>query len=122
MKNSQIVFKIIEKSKKPLSAYLILDQFQKIKRVQPMAVYRPLNKLIDDGKIHKSNRNKTFILCIHNHLKDHNTSIAICKECGETEELKSKLFSNIFKKFALKNYDFSSFDLEVSTICKKCIN
>jgi Fur family zinc uptake transcriptional regulator len=122
MNNSQIVLSIISKSKKPLTAYLILEKFQHIKKVQPMAVYRALNKLIEDGKIHKSNQNKTFILCNHDHTEIHNPSIAICKSCGDTQELISNAFANIFSKLSLKNFDFKNFDLEVSTLCKKCIN
>ena len=36
------------------------------------------------------------------------------------EELKSELFEKIFKKNPIKKYDFSKFQLEVSTICRRC--
>lgn len=120
MINNDLVFNIIKKSKKPLTAYEILDRFQKFKKIQPMTVYRSLKKLIDNDKIHKSNQNKTYILCNHSHAKDHNPSIAICKKCGDTEELKSDLFSSLLKKYPIKKYDFSNFELEVSTLCKSC--
>jgi len=119
MNNHDIVFDIIKKSKKHLTAYEILDKFQKFKKIQPMAVYRSLKKLIEEDKIHKSNQNKTYVLCSHEHVK-HNPSIAICRDCGDTEELKSELFETIFKKNPIKNYDFSNFQLEVSTICRRC--
>ena len=119
MNNNDIVFDIIKKSKKHLTAYEILDKFQKFKKIQPMAVYRSLKKLIEEDKIHKSNQNKTYVLCSHEHVK-HNPSIAICRDCGDTEELKSELFETIFKKNPIKNYDFSNFQLEVSTICRRC--
>ena len=114
MNNNDIVFDIIKKSKKHLTAYEILDKFQKFKKIQPMAVYRSLKKLIEEDKIHKSNQNKTYVLCSHEHVK-HNPSIAICRDCGDTEELKSELFETIFKKNPIKKYDFSDFQLEVST-------
>ena len=44
MNNNDIVFDIIKKSKKHLTAYEILDKFQKFKKIQPMAVYRSLKK------------------------------------------------------------------------------
>ena len=114
-----MVFDIIKKSKKHLTAYEILDKFQKFKKIQPMAVYRSLKKLIEEDKIHKSNQNKTYVLCSHEHVK-HNPSIAICRDCGDTEELKSELFETIFKKNPIKKYDFNKFQLEVSTICRRC--
>jgi len=119
MNNNDIVFDIIKKSKKHLTAYEILDKFQKFKKIQPMAVYRSLNKLIEEDKIHKSNQNKTYVLCKHSHY-DHNPSIAICKAWGDTEELKSELVELIFKKNPIKKYDFSKFQLEVSTTCRRC--
>ena len=119
MINNDLVLNIIKKSKKPLTAYEILDRFQKFKKIQPMTVYRSLKKLIDNDKIHKSNQNKTYVLCNHSHTS-HNPSIAICRDCGDTEELKSELFETIFKKNPIKKYDFSKFQLEVSTKCRRC--
>jgi len=119
MINNDLVLNIIKKSKKPLTAYEILDKSQKFKKIQPMTVYRSLKKLIDNDKIHKSNQNKTYVLCNHSHTI-HNPSIAICRDCGDTEELKSELFEAIFKKNPIKKYDFSKFQLEVSTTCRKC--
>ena len=119
MINNDLVLNIIKKSKKPLTAYEILDKSQKFKKIQPMTVYRSLKKLIDNDKIHKSNQNKTYVLCNHSHTI-HNPSIAICRDCGDTEELKSELFEAIFKKNPIKKYDFSKFQVEVSTTCRKC--
>lgn len=119
MNNNDIVFEIIKKSKNHLTAYEILNKFQNIKKVQPMSVYRSLNKLISENKIHKSNQTKKYMLCNHSH-KNHNPSIAICKKCGETEELNSNLFEEIFNKKIFKKYDFKNYELEVSAICKAC--
>jgi len=119
MNNKDIVFDIIKRSKIHLTAYEILYKFQKFKKIQPMAVYRSLKKLIDEDKVHKSNQNKTYVLCSHAH-KQHNPAIAICKDCGDSEELKSELFEVIFKKNPIKKYDFSKFQLEVSTTCRRC--
>ena len=120
MKNTEIVLSVIKKSSKKLTAYAILEKFQKIKKVQPMTVYRALNDLIEQGVIHKSNQKKTYLLCNHSHNKKHNPAIAICKKCGDTEELKSDLFSNLLKKTSIKKYSFSSYEVEVSTICRGC--
>tara|TARA_Y100000590_G_scaffold289325_1_gene325680 strand:- start:506 stop:871 length:366 start_codon:yes stop_codon:yes gene_type:complete len=120
MVNKEIVFNIIKKSSSHLTAYDILNKLQKIKKTQPMTVYRALDSLIKEDRIHKSNKNKTFILCNHKHDDNHNTAIAICKKCGDTEELKSNLFANFFKKNNIKNYNFKDFSMEVLTTCKGC--
>jgi len=120
MSNKELVYSIIKKSSKHLTAYEILDKLQKIKKTQPMTVYRALDILTNEDRIHKSNQTKTFMLCNHSHLKNHSTAIAICKKCGDTEELKSSLFESFFKKNNVKNYDFNSFNMEVLTTCKGC--
>jgi len=120
MNNNEIALNIIKKSQKSLTAYEILDKFQKIKKVQPMTVYRALNHLLKEGIIHKANHNKSYLLCNHSHKEKHKTSIAICTKCGDSQELHSDLFSSILKKTRLKKYEFLLFDLEISTVCKSC--
>jgi len=122
MNNNEITLHIIKKSNKNLSAYQILDKFQKIKKVQPTTVYRSLNFLIKKGIIHKSISNKTFILCNHSHKQNykHNTLLAICKKCGRTEELLKEMFDPILKIKKFKKFDLSFFDLEILTKCRNC--
>jgi len=122
MKNNEITLNIIKKSKKNLSAYQILDKFQKIKKVQPTTVYRSLDFLIKKGIIHKSITNKTFILCSHSHKQTHkhNTLLAICKKCGNAEELLKEMFEPILKLKKFNKYDLSFFDLEILTKCRSC--
>ena len=122
MYNNDITLNIIKKSSKNLSAYQILDKFQKIKKVHPTTVYRSLDFLIKKGIIHKSNINKTFMMCrnSHHHKHDQNTLLAICKKCGKTEELLKKIFLPIIKISRLKKFDLSYFDLEILTKCKSC--
>ena len=93
MYNNDITLNIIKKSSKNLSAYQILDKFQKIKKVHPTTVYRSLEFLIKKVIIHKSNINKTYMMCrnSHHHKHDQNTLLAICKKCGKTEELLKEL-------------------------------
>ena len=120
MKNKELVFNIIKKSSKNLTAYEILEKLQKIKKTQPMTVYRALDHLIKEERIDKSNQTKSYILCNHSHDKNHNTAIAICKKCGDTDEFKSDIFSEFFKKYNLKKYNFNKFKMEVLTTCKEC--
>jgi Fur family zinc uptake transcriptional regulator len=117
--NNDIVFDIIKKSKKHLTAYEILDKFQKFKKIQPMAVYRSLKKLIEEDKIHKSNQNKTYVLCTHEHVKN-NPSLAIIRDGGDTEQHTSELIATKLTKDPPNTHDFTEFQLEVSTKCRRC--
>ena len=122
MNNNEITLNVIKEYPNGLSAYKILDKFQEFKKVQPTTVYRSLNSLIKEGIIHKSISNKKFMLCSHSHKHkhDHNTLLAICKICGNTEELLKEFFLPITKIKKLNKFDLSFFDLEILTKCKAC--
>ena len=121
MKNNTLVLNILKKNSKGLTAYQILERIQKFKFVQPMTIYRALKELNDKGLIHKTNKNKTFHLCNTSGSHEHNAVLAVCNDCGVAEELKTKLFSKIIKHVkSKKKFDFSSFNLEITTTCKEC--
>ena len=50
MKNNNLVLNILKKNPKGLTAYEILNRVQKFKFIQPMTIYRALDKLKSDGK------------------------------------------------------------------------
>ncbi len=121
MNNNNIVLNILKKSTKGLSAYEILNKFQKYKKIQPMTVYRALKKLTNDGLIHKTNKNKTFHICNTSDTHNHNAILAVCNDCGTTEELNTNLFSKIIKQVKSKSkFNFNNFNLEITTNCKEC--
>jgi len=121
MNNNNIVLNILKKSIKGLSAYEILNKFQKYKKIQPMTVYRALKKLTNEGLIHKTNKNKTFHICNTSDIHNHNAILAVCNDCGITEELNTNLFSKIIKQVKSKSkFNFNNYNLEITTNCKEC--
>ena len=86
-----------------------------------MTVYRSLKNLQKIGVVHKSNQSKNYFLC-HSDVKEkHNPALAICKKCEKTEEINPSIFSKIFSNLKTKEkYDFSNFELEISTTCRRC--
>ena len=52
-KNQKIVLDYIQKCKKPVKAYSILDNVSKKGLKAPPQVYRALDKLIEIGEVHK---------------------------------------------------------------------
>ena len=123
MNNNQIVLKIIRNNKKALSAYDIVDKFQRIKRIQPMTVYRSLNSLISEGYVHKSNYHNTVVLCKFSHVENDITILSVCTKCKDIEEVvmdrnKMGLLLNVldFKKFNTNKLQ----QIEIPAICKAC--
>ena len=56
MNKNNLVLNLLNKNPNGLTAYEILNRVQKFKFIQPMTIYRALDKLKSDGKIHKSNK------------------------------------------------------------------
>jgi Fur family zinc uptake transcriptional regulator len=121
LKNDQQVLGVLKKNPKGMSAYDVLKELQKYKNIKPMTIYRSLKNLQKIGVVHKSNQSKNYFLC-HSDVKEkHNPALAICKKCEKTEEINPNIFSKIFSSLKTKEkYDFSNFELEISTLCKRC--
>ena len=120
-KNDQRTLGILKKNNKGLTAYGVLRELQKYKNVKPMTVYRSLKNLQKIGIVHKSNQSKTFFICSSDIKDKHNSALAICKKCKKTEEINTNIFSKIFHNLKTKEkYDFSNFEIEISTLCRKC--
>jgi len=121
LKNDQQVLTVLKKNTKGLSAYDVLKEIQKYKNIKPMTIYRSLKNLQKIGVVHKSNQNKNYFLC-HSDVKEkHNPALAICKKCEKTEEINPNIFSKLFNNLKTKEkYDFSNFELEISTTCRRC--
>ena len=122
LKNDQQVLGVLKKNTKGISAYGILKELQKHKNVKPMTIYRSLNNLQIMGAVHKSNKSKNYFICHSDSKEKHNPALAICKKCDKTEEINPSIFSKIFSNLKTKEkYDFSNFELEISTLCRRCI-
>ena len=122
LKNDQQVLGVLKKNTKGLSAYDVLKELQKYKNIKPMTVYRSLKNLQKMGVVHKSNQSKNYFLCHSDVKAKHNPALAICKKCEKAEEINPNIFSKLFTNLKTKEkYDFSNFEIEISTLCKKCV-
>ena len=120
-KNDQQALNVLKKHSKGLTAYRLLSELQKTRNVKPMTIYRSLNSLQKMGVVHKSNQSKTYFVCNSGAKDKHNPALAVCKKCEKTEELNPNIFSKLFNNIKTKEkYNFSNFEIEISTICQKC--
>ena len=120
-KNDQRTLNILKKNNKGLTAYGVLSELQKHKNIKPMTVYRSLKNLQEIGVVHKSNHSKTFFVCKSDKKDKHIPTMAICKKCNKTEEIDPNSFIKILQNLKTKEkYDFSKFEVEISTLCSRC--
>ena len=122
--NQKLVHKLLKSSNKPLKAYSILFEIQKMGIKSPTQVYRALDKLIKIGKVHKIESKNSYVACKNkNCLNKSSTSFLICNSCEKIieieEETMSEQFSNLCKKF---NSNYSQHNLEIFGTCSSCSN
>ena len=121
--NQETVHKLLQSSDKPLKAYNILFETQKLGIKSPTQVYRALDKLVEIGKIHKIESRNAFIACQNSSCQvSKATAFSICESCEKVTEINnsslSKYLSNFKDKAGMK---YSKYNLEFFGLCKKCI-
>ena len=121
-KNQQAVLSLLENSKEPLKAYTILFDIQKKGIKAPTQVYRALEKLIENGKVHKIESKNSYIACNNvNCNSQSSTSFLICEECDIVIELEKNNSSSYFSKLTEKfDFKYSEHNLEIYGYCKSC--
>ena len=84
--NDEIVFSVLSKADRPLTAYELLARLRSKGITAPPTVYRALDRLIKGGRAHRLESLNAFVACARPH---HRTSaiFAICRKCGTTAEL-----------------------------------
>ena len=122
--NQKLVHKLLKNSNKPLKAYSILFEIQKMGIKSPTQVYRALDKLIEIGKVHKIESKNSYVAYKNtNCLNKSSTTFLICNSCEKITEIEdetmSEQFSNICKKF---NSNYSEHNLEIFGTCLSCNN
>ena len=122
--NQETVHKLLQASDKPLKAYNILFETQKLGIKSPTQVYRALDKLIEIGKVHKIKSKNSYIACHHSECNsEKSTSFLICKDCDFVIELEKNNFSSYFSKLGKEfNFKPSDHNLEIYGSCNSCNN
>lgn len=99
--NHERVFAHLRKAGAPLTAYQILEGMQDDRIRAPVTVYRALDRLVSEGRVHRIESLNAFVPCrAANHYR-HAPVFAICCECGSVQEvLQPDLFDRL-SAFAL---------------------
>ncbi len=119
--NSEIVVAALRKAGRPLTAYEVLGRLRSAGISGPPTVYRALQKLIADGRVHRLDSLNAFVLCNHTHGNDA-ASFAICDGCGTVSEFSTANLSREIADWARKSqFQVSLANLEIHGRCADCI-
>ncbi len=119
---TEYVLKTLRDNIKPMSAYDLLDTLKTAGITAPPVIYRALNSLIKQGKIHKIKELSTFIACNCDETHKHALSVlTVCQKCHCVNELHDDIILHQFEN--LKQHGIYLTDnavIELPIICKKC--
>jgi len=118
--NSDIVAATLRKAGRPLTAYEVLNALKDVGVSGPPTVYRALDKLIADGRVHRLDSLNAFVLCTHSHDNDA-AAFAICDDCGTVSEFSTAKLSKEIMQWARKaRFSVALANLEIHGRCTRC--
>ena len=122
----QQVLEILLKANKPLSAYELTEQFNKVMSVPilAMSVYRILDFLESVSLVHRLKSENKFMACTHvNDGCSHQLSMfLICSKCNKVIEMSDvdDKIKALFAQVELSDFSPSETQLEISGLCRQC--
>ena len=117
--DSEIV-KVMKAAKKPLTAYELIELLPNPHRPSPPVIYRALERLNAEGRVHRIESLKAFVPCCSDG-HTHEVVLAICNDCKSVEEVEDHGLCNVLSRWQEKSGfhpDLRTF--EVVGQCKGC--
>lgn len=111
----------LSKSHEARGAYDILESLRRPgRRIQPVQVYRALEKLLGLGLVHKVESQNAFLCCVNG--PDCETSVfLICAKCQEVAETHSPDINSALSAAAeIKHFRIRNAHVEVVGVCSSC--
>lgn len=121
-RNPKLVLELLQKSKRQMSAYEILDHLRPDGLKAPLQVYRALEKLMELQLVHKLESLNAFVSCDHDgcHASDM-TAFTICKDCGDVTELGAATVADLLKQqVGESGFQISQTAIEIKGTCERC--
>jgi Fur family zinc uptake transcriptional regulator len=115
------VLALVWQSHAPAGAYALLSRLNaRGGRVAPIAVYRALDFLMEQGLVHRIASLNAYIGCAHaGH--DHAAQFLICRACGAAAELKSApLGKALARAVAGRGFTVDQQIVEITGVCAHC--
>jgi Fe2+/Zn2+ uptake regulation proteins len=120
LSNHEIVFTALNGSRKPMTAYDLLGRLGPKGIAAPTTVYRALDRLIADGRVHRLESLNAFMACGCKH--SHNlAAFSICDGCGAAEEIPDpRLQSAVTAVAGRAGFSARHTTIEMHGLCQRC--
>jgi Fur family transcriptional regulator, zinc uptake regulator len=121
-RNQTLVLDKLSKTDQPMSAYTLLDELRGDGLKAPLQVYRALDKLVAQGRVHRLESISAFVACQHPDCESHAATVfMICEKCGKVSE---RADSGVAKALAgvakTESFAVEKTSIELRGNCGKC--
>ena len=117
------ILDLLCKADRPLGAYDMLDSLAGStgRRPAPIAVYRALDYLLENGLVHRLASRNAFVACGRRHAHLDPVAFLICDSCGRVEESASPAFAlSLSETAAAAGFRSKGAVIEISGSCARC--
>lgn len=121
-RNQTLVLDKLSKTDQPMSAYTLLDELRGDGLKAPLQVYRALDKLVAQGRVHRLDSISAFVACQHPDCQSHAATVfMICEKCGKVSEKSdagvAKALSGVARS---EGFTMERTSIEIRGACGKC--
>ena len=119
-RNERQVLELLERGRRPLTAYELLDALRPHGVKAPPTVYRALGRLVAGGLAHRIESLNAYVACREpGHPGP--VALAICRACGRAAELdEAALIEDLGRKVGRTGFRVETATIELRGLCREC--
>lgn len=119
--NQSLVLNVLANNLRIMTAYEILNQLHPHGVSAPLTVYRALDALLAQGKVHRIESLNGFIACNACHNKPHSSCFILCSKCDASEEIDDPRINHVINEWCENlTFSMSKQTIEITGLCNKC--
>jgi Fur family transcriptional regulator, zinc uptake regulator len=121
-RNQSLVLEKLAQADQPMSAYNLLDELRSNGLKAPLQVYRALDKLVEQGRVHRLESISAFVACQHPDCQSHAATVfMICETCGRvTEQANGAVAQALIGLAKAAAFKVEKTSVELRGHCDKC--
>ncbi|MCS2608507.1 Fur family transcriptional regulator [Halomonas dongshanensis] len=120
--NQKAVYTALRRAQSPLSAYTLLARLREQGFNAPTQVYRALDRLLEQGIVHRLESMNAYVSCRHSDGCHHAArAFAICDNCGHVDEFSDDELAHCLGRWTSGNgFSLSHTTVELHGLCGIC--
>ena len=117
----QRIFDILKNEKRPLTAYELIGRVSTDTIWAPPTIYRALQRLIEQGLVHRLESRNAFLACTVSHQKNEWVAFTVCDRCNAAEEfIDEELAARLRTRAQEMSFQILETTLELRGLCRLC--